>query len=224
MSKQYIPPEDILAQQEQKALATPARLARIRRTARNRQAGIMVVMEDVHNPHNLAAVARSCDAFGVQELGFTLDQGEDELFDLSLIGKVSSSSASKWLNYRIFQQGTRHALTMLKQEGWTILATVLSERARPIYDLNFASPEFERVVVLVGNEQDGLSQTAQTLADVHMVIPMLGMIESFNVSVATAITLFEITRQRRASGRDYRLDEAQSEALVADLLRRKDKR
>jgi tRNA (guanosine-2'-O-)-methyltransferase len=218
MSKNYLTPEEIFAQKQKSSAPTPKRLARIQHTARHRQAGLIVMMEDVHNPHNLAAIARSCDAFGVQTLGFSLEN--DALFDPRTIGKVSSSSASKWLDYRIFEQGTQHALTTLKDEGYTLLATVLSDRAISIHDLNFTEPRFDKLVVLVGNEREGLSDVAREMADVHMMIPMMGMIQSFNVSVATALTLFEVTRQRHASERNYYLSDDEAETLVQDFLRR----
>jgi tRNA (guanosine-2'-O-)-methyltransferase len=190
------------------------RLSRVVNVAAHRQRGLMIVMEDVHNPHNLAAIARSCDAFGIQEIAFTMD--EENLFDPKEIGKISSASASKWLDYRIFEHGTHAALATLKNEGWHIMATWVNPEAKSIHEIDFT--QYEKLALLVGNEHAGISQTAIELADSYMYIPMMGMIESFNVSVAAALSLFEITRQRLASDKDFFLPEDEARKLIADFV------
>ena len=213
MAKHPLRSDDILAKIER---MTPPRRTRLHDVAVQRQRGLMVVMEDVYNIHNLSAIARSCDAFGVHQLAFTM---EDELrFDPAEEGSITSASASKWLEYRIFRDGTLNGLNTLKAEGWHIVATVATEDAVPIYDLDFT--QYEKLAVLVGNEHKGLSQNAISLADTKMTIPMLGMIQSFNVSVATAMTLFEINRQRVATGRNYRVDEDTAEAIFQEFVER----
>lgn len=195
---------------------TERRLRRIVEVAAQRQRGMMVIMEDVHNPHNLAAIARSCDAFGVQNLAFTLEN--HELFDPSQVGKVTATGASKWLDYRIFTDGTRPALTTLKSEGWHIMATWVNPEAQSIHALDFT--QYENLALMVGNEHAGLSPAAIDLADSYVYLPMLGFAQSFNVSVATALTLFEITRQRLASEKNFRLSREEARWLAADFLQR----
>ncbi len=210
---EYLPSDDLLAMQEQ---LLPHRAERVRHVAEHRMRGMMVVMEDVHNPHNLAAIARSCDAFGVQDIAFTVEN--HELFDPQEVGRVSSSSASKWLDYRLFEQGTAEALKTLHAEGWHVLATVADPDAPTLYDLDYT--QYDRLAVMVGNEHAGLSPAAIKGADTRMTIPMFGMIQSFNVSVATAITLAEITRQRRADPDRFLVDNDRLASLHADLISR----
>ncbi|MGJ3241216.1 MAG: TrmH family RNA methyltransferase [Anaerolineae bacterium] len=198
----------------EKGAITERRLRRVIEAALNRQQGLMMLMEDVHNPHNLMAIARSCDAFGVQDIAFTAE--DDKLFNPNELGKVTSASASKWLDYRIFEQGTREALTTLRSEGWHVMATWVNADARSIYEVDFTA--HEKIALMVGNEHAGISQTAVKLADSYIYIPMQGMIESFNVSVAAALTLFEATRQRRASPHDFSLSESAVRELVADFV------
>jgi tRNA (guanosine-2'-O-)-methyltransferase len=195
---------------------TERRLRRIIQIARQRQRGLMLIMEDVHNPHNLAAIARSCDAFGVQNLAFTLEN--NELFDPQHTGKITSASASKWLDYRIFENGTQPALTTLKNEGWHIMATDLMPGARSLYDVDFCA--YDRLALMVGNEHAGISPKAREMADSFVKIPMQGMIQSFNVSVAAAIALSEITRQRQTCETDFHLPDDDAEALIADFVLR----
>lgn len=190
------------------------RLKRVIETASQRQSGLMMLMEDVHNPHNLMAISRSCDAFGVQNLAFTME--DENLFDPKQLGKVSSASASKWLDYRVFEDGTRDAMTTLKNEGWHIMATWVNPDAKSIYEIDFA--EHDKLVLMVGNEHAGISPTAVELADSYTYIPMQGMIESFNVSVAAALSLFEASRQRRASDKDFSLSDEELHKLVADFV------
>lgn len=192
------------------------RLKRVVDTASHRQSGLMVIMEDVHNPHNLAAIARSCDAFGIQEIAFTMEN--ENLFDPKEVGKISSASASKWLDYRIFENGTHDALTTLKSEGWHIIATWVNPEAESIHEIDFT--QYDKLALMLGNEHSGISQTAIELADSYMYIPMMGMIESFNVSVAAALSLFEVTRQRLASEKDFFFPKDDARELIADFAMR----
>lgn len=198
----------------EKGALTERRLKRVIETASKRQRDIMMLMEDVHNPHNLMAIARSCDAFGVQNIAFTME--DENQFDPTQIGKVSSSSASKWLDYRIFEHGTRDALTTLKSEGWHIMATWVNPDAKSIYEVDFTA--HDKIVLMVGNESIGISEVAVELADSYVYIPMEGMIESFNVSVAAALTLYEASRQRRVSDKDFSLPDDAFRELVADFV------
>jgi tRNA (guanosine-2'-O-)-methyltransferase len=209
----YPKSDDLLAFEQQ---LTERRLERVRYAARERQRGLMVLMEDVHNPHNLAAIARSCDAFGVQNIGFTATN--QNLFDPEQVGRVSSSSASKWLDYHIYTDGTRTCLESLKADGWQMVATVAAPEAVSIYEMDFT--RIEQMALLVGNEHAGLSDEAISLADHHVTIPMRGMIHSFNVSVATAITLAEITRQRDASPQRFTVDDDEAQRLLVEFIRR----
>lgn len=200
----------------EKGFLSQQRLEKIINVATHRQAGLMLVMEDVHNPHNLAAIARSCDAFGIQQIAFTME--DEDLFDPIEVGKISSATASKWLDYRIFENGTHDALTTLKNEGWHIMATWVNPEAKSLHEIEFA--QYDKLALLLGNEHSGISKTAIELADSYMYIPMAGMIPSFNVSVAAALSLFEITRQRLASEKDFFLPEDEARKLIADFAMR----
>jgi tRNA (guanosine-2'-O-)-methyltransferase len=191
------------------------RMKRFVSVALQRQRGLMVFMEEVYNPHNLAAIARTCDAFGVQQLAFLLQNPEN--FDIEAID-ITARSAFKWLDYRMFTDGIEPALSTLKAEGWHIAATWINDAAAGLYDVDFTL--YDKLVLLIGNEHTGLSQKALDLADSYIYIPMQGFIQSFNVSVATAICLYEITRQRRASDKSFMLDTDSARALIQDFLKR----
>ena len=192
----------------------PRRVQRIRQVAESRQRGLAIIMEDVWNPHNLAAIARSADAFGIQHIHYTT---AENYFDPTQIGKASSSGANKWIDFH-YHEDIADCIEALQREGWFVAATVMTPEARSIYDVDW--PQYERVAVLMGNEHDGLSARAIDKADMHIIIPMRGMVQSFNVSVATAITIAEITRQRDISEKDFRLPEAEAQVLYETFIRK----
>ena len=166
------------------------RLRKLKRIAAQRQAGFTVVIEDVFDPHNLGAIARSCDAFGIQEINVIFETHPE--FDPKEVGKNSSTATNKWLNYRI-HYSTESALHTLKDEGWQLVATVIDEEATSIFDVEMSHP---KIALLIGNEKTGLSATAISLADRKITIPMRGIAQSMNVSVSAALMIYEVTRQR----------------------------
>ncbi len=183
-------------------MPTEERLNKLRRIARQRQSGLTVIIEDVFDPHNLGAITRSCDAFGIQEINIIFDTHPE--FDPKEVGKNSSTATNKWLNYRA-HHGSEKALRTLKEEGWHIVATALDPNAESIFEADLSQP---RLALLLGNEKDGLSATALRAADRLVTIPMRGIAQSMNVSVTAALFLYEVTRQRRQQGPEaYAADE-----------------
>ncbi len=171
-------------------MRTECRLQRIEAVLRYRQPDLTVVMENIHDPHNVSAILRSCDAAGV--MGVQLVYTNTEFPD---IGKKSSASAKKWIGRRRFES-VKECYDQLHEEGFTIFATHLEERAQSIYEVDLT----KRVALVVGNEHEGVSSEAAELADGILKIPMFGMIQSLNVSVAAAVLLFEAVRQRIIGG------------------------
>ena len=175
-------------------MPTDERMNTFKRVAAQRQAGLTVVIEDVFDPHNLGAIARSCDAFGIQEINIIFDTHPE--FDPKDVGKNSSTATNKWLNYRIHHDSER-ALRTLKDEGWLIVAAVLDPKAESLFQADLSHP---RLALLLGNEKEGLSAKALQMADRLLTIPMQGIAQSMNVSVSAALFLYEVTRQRRTHG------------------------
>jgi tRNA (guanosine-2'-O-)-methyltransferase len=166
------------------------RLDKIKKVLSLRQPDLTVVMENIHDPHNVSAILRSCDAVGILrvELLYTLEK-------FPRIGKKSSSSANKWLDRRK-HKSVDECYTKLRDEGFTIYATHLGESAASLYELDLK----KKIALVFGNEHRGVSDEAAAKADGNFQIPMLGMIQSLNVSVACAVSLYEVLRQRLARG------------------------
>ncbi len=190
------------------------REAKIRGVVSRRQKGIVMVIEDVHDPHNAAAILRSCDAFGIQRVCFIFEK--QDRYNPRKVGKTSSSSANKWLDFEIYES-TKDCFDKLKGEGFEMVVTALSDRAESVYVANLKA---EKLALVVGNEHAGVSETAIEMADKVLMIPMRGMVQSFNVSVGAALCMYEVTRQRLENWGKYQLGEASSEALVSDFLDR----
>jgi tRNA (guanosine-2'-O-)-methyltransferase len=157
----------------------------------HRQPDLTIVMENIHDSHNVSAMFRSADAVGIfqVQLLYTKEQ-------FPKIGKKSSSSANKWVERRKFSS-VKECYAQLRSEGFIILATRLDDRARSVYSFDLTSP----TALVFGNEHSGVSDEAAALADATVMIPMMGMIQSLNVSVACGVFLFEAMRQRVQSGK-----------------------
>ncbi|HCV00394.1 MAG: RNA methyltransferase [Dehalococcoidia bacterium] len=195
-------------------MPTPKRMQRYREVAEKRQQGA-IVLEDIHDPHNAEAVFRSCDAFGFQRVCLIFDQ--EEPFDPRRVGKLTSSSANKWLDFDIYSS-TQECLGQLHQEGYEVLATVAAGDSEQLFSAAITEP---RVAVVLGNEHRGLSAEAIALADRRLTVPMLGMVRSLNLSVTAAILLYEITRQRHhADFPRYLLTNAEQAGLLQRLSER----
>ena len=167
------------------------RLQRIREVLERRQEDLLVVLENVHDPHNASAVVRSCDAFGVGRVGLC--------YTHTVIPDISKGVAGhvpKWMEFE--EYGSYEACTeALRGRGLRIYATQLGEGACDYLDVDWTEPS----AIVLGNEHQGCAPELLALADATVMVPMQGMAQSLNVSVAGAVLLAEAARQRQASGR-----------------------
>lgn len=144
-------------------------------------------MENVHDPHNISAVMRSCDAVGILDIDLVYNDGREFTF-----GKKSSASAAKWVDYNVYQN-IEESYKKQRDFGRKIYTTSLSDESIDLYDMDLTQP----ICFVFGNEKDGVSKKAVELADGNFLIPQMGIIQSLNISVAAAVTLYEALRQRR---------------------------
>ncbi len=169
---------------------TEKRENKIKNILSKRQPDLTVVIENIHDPHNVSAILRSADAVGVKEIHliYTVEK-------FPKLGKKSSASAVKWVE-RKRHNSVKECYEYLWSEGFKIYATHLGSISKSLYELNLA----KKVALVFGNEHHGVSDEAAELADGNFQIPMTGMIQSLNVSVACAVTLYEAMRQRLNKG------------------------
>lgn len=193
---------------------TERRRARVAGVLARRQPDLALVLEDVHDLHNVGAILRTCDAVGVPRIHLVYTAEEPPIGSFR---RTSSAGAAKWID-AIWHGGIADCFAALRADGLTIFATACEPAARDLYVLDLLQP----TAIVLGNEERGLSAAARSDADGTIVIPMMGMVQSLNVSVAAAVVLYEALRQRRADGRYDRSTAADaiSTALVEEWLKR----
>jgi tRNA (guanosine-2'-O-)-methyltransferase len=170
---------------------TPQRKDRITSVLNKRQADITVVLENVSDPHNISAVMRTCDAVGVQEI-YILNT---KIPRHKKWGARSSSSAAKWLTVHQFENDSACFSTLRKRYS-TILTTHLSSDAISLHHIDLT----KSIALVFGNEHSGVSDEIRAMADGNFIIPQVGIIQSLNISVACAVTLYEAYRQKLIAG------------------------
>ncbi len=170
---------------------TPERTEKLLRVLNNRQSNLTVVMENVQDPHNISAVLRTCDAGGIQDI-YILNT---KIPRHHKFGAKSSSSASKWLSIHHFENEV-DCFAELRKQYSTILTTHLSSDAVGLYEIDFT----KSIALVFGNEHSGVSDEVRALADGNFIIPQMGIIQSLNISVACAVSIYEAYRQKNNAG------------------------
>lgn len=170
---------------------TPERRDKLLKVLSKRQPDLTVVLENVFDPHNISAVMRTCDAVGIQEV-FILNT---KIPRHKKWGAKSSSSAAKWLTVHQFENASE-CFSSLRKRYSKILTTHLSSGAIGLHEINMTEP----IALVFGNEHSGVSDDIRALADGNFIIPQVGIIQSLNISVACAVTLYEAFRQKNLAG------------------------
>lgn len=193
---------------------TSRRQERVRSVLEHRQPDLTLILENVHDPHNVSAILRSCDAVGVLQVHavYSIESPPPGMF-----ARQTSASASKWVDV-VRHDSIGTCVAELRESGVHVLATALGQDSRPMHDWDLT----RSVALIVGNEMRGVSEEALAVADGLVEIPMVGMVQSLNVSVASAVCLYEAFRQRLAAGMydTPRLPQDELVALEQDWLNR----
>lgn len=169
---------------------TERRRARIEQVLRHRQKDLTLVLANIHDPHNVSAIYRSCDAFGVASVHLYYTTCA-----FPALSKKTSASARKWVD-TVRHDDRESLFVALRARPCQVLATSCTPSARPVGDYDFTKP----TAIIMGNEHAGVPEELIPHVDGEVYIPMFGMIQSFNVSVAAALMLAEASRQRREAG------------------------
>ena len=185
---------------------TESRKQRLISVVSNRQYDLTLIAENIFDPHNVSAIFRTCDAVGIPKVHLLYN---DEPFPK--IGKKSSASAFKWVA-RERHTTVEECYSKLRDDGFVIYASKLEPDAISMHDLDFT----KKVAIVMGNEHRGISDQAAVHADKVFYIPMHGIVQSLNVSVAAAVILYEALRQREAK-QMYNRDIA-ADPILTDLL------
>lgn len=186
---------------------TNERKEKLLKVLSQRQNDLTVVLENVFDPHNISAVMRTCDAVGVQEVHIL----NTRIAPHKKWGAKSSSSAAGWLTIKQFTDA-QECFSSLHTNGYTILTTHLEPGSVDLYRLDLT----QKLALVFGNEHDGVSEEIRALADGNFIIPQAGIIQSLNISVACAVTLYEAFRQKTNAGHysEQKITGAQAKALL----------
>lgn len=196
---------------------TPKRKKKFEKVVTQRQFNLSVILENVHDPHNIGAVLRSCDAVGIKEI-FVLytDSG---LSDENLsAGRNSSSGTGKWVDLHFFTD-IKKCFKAVKKQYKKVYCTSFSHDAKSLYELDLT----QSMALLFGNEHSGVSEETLKYCDGNFIIPQMGMVESLNISVACAVSIYEAARQRIEKGfysSNTSSSETQKKQLLAEYIHR----
>ena len=176
---------------------TQERKDKLTRVLEKRQFNLTVIFENVQDPHNIAAVLRTCESAGIQEVHILNHSIPPHPKFGDGLGYRSSSSAWKWLTLH-YHTDLNACVQQVKSEGFSLMATALNEKAVDLYDVDFT----QKLALVFGNERKGVSDEMLALCEGNFLIPQMGIIQSLNISVACAICLYEAYRQKKVKG-DY---------------------
>jgi len=169
-------------------LVSEERLNKMKRILETRQDTLRVFMDYVYSPHNLSAIVRTCDAVNVGKLYYRHQK------KVKLNNEITMG-AHKWI-FHEYVDDIQKFYQDIKSQGYQVVVTLLDEDTVDFREVDYTKP----TLIVLGNEVDGASETSIKYADKKVIIPMYGMSQSLNVSVANAVILYEAQRQRAAKG------------------------
>ncbi len=187
---------------------TPERFERIQSVLKARQTDLTVCMEQVDKPNNISAIIRTADAIGIHQVHAIWPENSK----LRTLGHTSAG-AKNWVEL-ITHETSEEALTALKNQGMQIICTQLSPTAVDFRDIDYTLP----TALILGQEKEGISEKAVAMADKLISIPMQGMVQSLNVSVACAVILYEAQRQRQQANMYNKSKSSLSESTIQRIL------
>ncbi len=167
----------------------PRRFEKLKSVLNYRMSNLTILVENVEKPHNLSAIMRTCDAVGVLEVHTISNEKKITTFNSTAQG------SQKWVGLKNHQT-IEKAVDALKVLGFKLYGTNLKTDATDYRLCDYTGP----TAFVLGAEKWGLTNTATRLMDQDIFVPMRGMVQSLNVSVAAATLLFEALRQRELAG------------------------
>jgi tRNA (guanosine-2'-O-)-methyltransferase len=172
-------------------MPTEKRMQRMMEVLSKRQNDIVVVLENVHDPHNVSAVLRTCDAIGVLEIYLVYHSGQK----FPQLNNKSSGRVRKWMIVHKYTS-VQECFKAIKEKGFTIVSTNLDANSKSLYEIDLS----HKIALVFGNEHEGITKEVKESSDSVIFIPQVGFAESLNISVACSICLYEAFRQKNILG------------------------
>ena len=182
----------------------------IQKVVKERTRHVTIVLEDVYQAHNAAAVVRSCDGFGVQDVHVIEKSNK-----LDLEKTTVSKGAKKWLDFHHYED-TSKCIEDLHHQGYRVGAMALGKKSIRLEEIPLDKP----IAIMIGTEMKGLSEEACEKADFCIELPMYGFTQSYNLSVCAAISMNILTNRLRGSKVNWNLSEDDQRKLTLDWLQR----
>ncbi len=163
------------------------RVRRMVSVVERRLTSVTLVLENIIDGHNASAMIRSAEGLGIENIHI-VEQPHPYKVNRSIL-----RGAHRWVSIHRYQR-IESCTSHLKERGFLLAVADVGNGCVPVHQL----PVDKKVAIVMGSELDGLSQRAKADADIRFTIPMAGFVESFNVSVSAAVTMHQVTHQRRA--------------------------
>ena len=178
----------------------------------NRTRYLTVVLENIYHAHNASAVVRSCDCFGVQDVHVIEGHNEYKVNPYVVRG------AAKWMTIYKYQkvESDKSCFAQLKEKGYRLIGTSPDASYPILSDISID----QKVAIVFGTEETGLSEYAKTQMDDFVHIPMYGFTESLNISVSAAICLYDANEKIRSSPNNWQLSENEKDNLRLEWYRK----
>jgi len=190
-----------------KTLITENRLNRYITVLENRTRYITVVLEDLFKSDNISACVRTCEAMGLHEISFI------EPYQTITFNRKITQGSHHWVNVSRYKK-IRDCIQTLRQKGYVLAATTLTKDSIPLQEISLDRP----LAIIMGNELKGITEDISREADIHFHIPMYGFVQSFNVSVALAISLQHLVTRLHQSDKDWHLPSEEQDAILKQWI------
>ena len=146
---------------------------------------IYILVENIRSVHNVGSIFRTADGFGAEKIyltGYTAHPPREDLHKTAL----GAEDAVPWE----YNNNSLDAVKLIKKQGISLALIEHTKQSKSIYEMNWEFP----VCFIVGNEVSGVSEELSTMADIHVELPMCGLKQSLNVSVAVGVVGYELSR------------------------------
>jgi tRNA (guanosine-2'-O-)-methyltransferase len=191
---------------------TEERKKRFDEVMKNRTRYVSIALEDIYQPHNASAVLRSCDCFGIQDVHIIENENKYTVNPDVALGSY------KWLTMHKYNKTTNNTLACiesLKAKGYAIAVTTPHKDSYTIESV----PLDKKLALFFGTEMQGMSEQLEKNAEIFVKIPMLGFTESFNISVAAALSMYTLSSRLRKENINWQLPEAEQDEIMIQWLR-----
>ncbi|HXP50332.1 MAG TPA: RNA methyltransferase [Bacteroidia bacterium] len=191
---------------------TEERKKRFDEVMKNRTRYVSIALEDIYQPHNASAVLRSCDCFGIQNVHIIENENKYTVNPDVALGSY------KWLTMHKYNKTTNNTMSCiesLKAKGYAIAVTSPHKDSYTIETV----PLNKKLALFFGTEMQGMSEQLEKNAEIFVKIPMLGFTESFNISVAAALSMYTLSSRLRKENINWQLSETEQDEIMVQWLR-----